>query len=269
MYRFHTPDLRPAGLDAETRSPAGARPRAGPGWAEIDPSGQTASLDPEQLHHARRVLRLNDGDAVEVFDGAGLVGVGTLAGGRVRVESLRWHAPVTPRIEVAAATPKGGHADDMAVMLSQLGADRLIPLRSERSVVDPREGKLQRLRRAMVESARQCKRPYVMEVGPTSTLESVLEAGHALRLIGAPSITQAVGTTRGPLASGGPTEALPPRGTPVADVLVLIGPEGGWTEMELLLAERAGARRWSLGPNVLRIETAACAAVAVLRYLLR
>jgi 16S rRNA (uracil1498-N3)-methyltransferase len=239
MARFYVPDL----------------PGPRPGEADL------VALDDEQSHHARRVLRLREGDEVELFNGAGLVARGRVEAGAaqpgrgarvlVRVLEARLVEADRPRVEIAAAIPKGPRAQDMVEQLSQAGADRLIPLLTERSVVDPRPGKVERFGRIAIESAKQCGRAHVLIVEPPASLEQVLRRQCDVRL----------------LASPGADAALEVRGVAAAaSVLVLIGPEGGWTDAERDQAMRAGCRGWSLGPHVMRIETAAVVAAALVRY---
>src|SRR5690606_34496406 len=103
----------------------------------------------------------------------------------VAVEAVRTDPPMRPRLTVAAAIPKGDRAMDMVAALSQLGVDELAPLAAERSVVEPRAGKLERFERAAVESAKQCGRNHLMAVSPVATLAEVLARPFDQRLIAA------------------------------------------------------------------------------------
>jgi 16S rRNA (uracil1498-N3)-methyltransferase len=224
-------------------------------------------LDDAQAHHARKVLRLRDGAEVEVFSGRGRVGRGVLrseaaaAGARdaaacVALTQVHEVERSRPEIDVAAAFPKGPRADDMVEQLSQAGVDHVIPLHTRRGVVLPGAGKLARYERALIESAKQCGRNFLMTVTEPATLDQVFTRGHDLRLLADPW-------------AAGP-DAPPP--TPqvfraARRVLILIGPEGGWMEDELHAAGHAGCTPWLLGPQVMRIETAAVAAAAIARYL--
>lgn len=142
----------------------------------------------------------------------------------------------------------------MLDQLSQLGVTRFIPMRTQRSVVDPRPTKLDRMARNLIESAKQCGRSHVMEVQPVTTIEALLslhfDPARRLRRIAHPGV--------------GAIEILS-RLHDIDRVLVLIGPEGGFTDEEVALAQSHGCQPWSLGPHILRIETAAAAAAAILR----
>jgi 16S rRNA (uracil1498-N3)-methyltransferase len=219
------------------------------------PTGGTLLLGRDETHHARKVLRLEPGDAIGLLDGRGGVGEGVItawAGGEaiVRVTQARFVERTTPRIVIATAIPKGSRAQDMIDHLSQVGVARVVPLLAERAVVDPGEGKLERFERTVMESAKQCGRAWVMEIGKPMEPKAVLAEAAELKLIAAPG--------SGPL---GHAELAG-----VQSVLVMIGPEGGWTAEELAMANQAGAKPWSLGPHVMRIETAAVAAGAIAGY---
>ena len=214
-------------------------------------------IDPEQTRHLRKVLRCREGDALELFDGQGGLAQAVIAGfegsrAACRVEHVDHYPPLEPHVTVAAAVPKGSRPDDMVEQLSQVGADRFVPIQTQRSVVDPRPHKLERLQRVAVEAAKQCGRLHVLEIEPMVSFSEVLKRSMDLHLIA---------------ATGGKVATLGKRLQSAGSVQVLIGPEGGWTPEELSAAEAAGAVRWSLGPFVMRIETAAPTAVGVLRYL--
>jgi len=213
-------------------------------------------LDPEQTRHLRKVLRRKEGDRVELFDGEGSLGKAVIVGfdgprAMCRVEHVDFEPASQPQITVAAAVPKGGRPEDMIEQLCQVGADRFIPLRTARGVVDPRPQKLERMARQSVEAAKQCGRLHLMQVEDVTDLKDVLAEEADLRLIA---------------STGGKHVGLPERLREAQSVQVLIGPEGGWTPEELSEAEVHDALRWVMGPLVMRIETAAPAAVAVLRY---
>lgn len=267
MHYFHCPTLS-------------ALPKEGLDLPSADTRGALlVYLDLDESRHARKVLRLEPGEVVGLLDGCGRVGTGVLGecgkgqAAEVRVTSYRLVPPTRPAIDLAAAVPKGDHADEMLASLSQLGVTRLIPLRTQRSIVDPRPKKLDKFNRAAMQSAKQCGRAWLMEIAPVATLGEVLAEQHELRLIAA-APEREPGAAAGPGAAGaGVPGAGPTSGPPIEArlraaerVLILIGPEGGWTPEELEEAGRAGAVRWTLGPHVMRIETAAAAAAAVVRY---
>ncbi len=256
MHRFFCPKLAAkqtasgtAGV-ADASGTPGATDATGPGVVIVE-------LEKEESHHAAKVLRLKAGDPVELFDGQGLTGQGSIdrVASRVAVAitSIIESPPPVPRITLATAIPKGPRADVMIEQLSQLGCDRIIPLRTVRSVVDPRDTKLDRFARAAIESAKQCCRAHLMTVAPAVDLRELLNGlrsePHDLHLIAMPGGDRDIASQIAAAKS----------------MLILIGPEGGWTDSEIAAAREAGCKHWSLGPNILRIETAAAAAVAIVR----
>ncbi len=211
-------------------------------------------LEGDEAHHALRVRRLREGDRVELIDGAGTVLPGRVAaadgrGRWIEIEPAGPAArvePVRPRLEVCSAAPKGDRLGAMIDQLSQLGAASWRPLNSARSVVDPREAKLDRLRRVAIESAKQCGRAWVLEIGDAVSLEQALDAPGSTRVL----VCDAGG-------AGAPTD-------PPEAVRLIVGPEGGLSDEELELAGQRGATAVRLGPHTMRIEAAAAAAAAIL-----
>jgi 16S rRNA (uracil1498-N3)-methyltransferase len=150
------------------------------------------------------------------------------------------------RLELAVAMPKGDRADWLVEKLTELGVARLIPLRTQRSVVRPGAGKLDRWRRIVVAASKQCGRNQLMEIAPLTDWP---------RLVSDPNLPRRrlIVDPDGPAATWYASE-----------LIAAIGPEGGWTDEELALANDAGWQRVGLGPRILRIETAAivCASLA-------
>jgi len=215
------------------------------------------TLDADESAHARRVLRLTEGDRVELFDGRGTIASATIRSIRSPVSfdiaERRTVAPPAPAIDLAVAMPKGDRAATLIEKASELAADRLIPLRTERSVVDPGKGKRQRFDRIAIESAKQCGRAHLMAIAPTTPLADLLRtADHDLKLLADPSGDSTV-------------QILHADDPPPQRLIVLIGPEGGWTDDERNAAKHAGFIAWRFAEHILRIETAALAALAILR----
>lgn len=219
-------------------------------------AGSTIQLDKDQARHATRVLRLSEGDAIQLIDGRGTLAQATLIAtspGQTTctVESVQRVPAPSPRIELATAIPKGPRADSMVNDLAQLGTDRLIPLMTRRSVVHPRDNKLERFEKAAAEAGKQSGNAWLMQVNEPTAFEDALVCEAGLKLIADPYAE--------------PIADLPARLQSVRVVRVLVGPEGGLTDQELAAARDAGFLPWRYSPNVLRIETAATAAVAILR----
>ena len=143
------------------------------------------------------------------------------------------------------AVPKGGRMDLVVEKATEVGAARIVPLLTERGVVNPREGKVGRWRRVADAASRQSRRLNVPEVAePVPFEDAVSKVGEAGVLLHNGPGLQPFEAFIEPLAS------------------LFVGPEGGWSEGELHLAEEAGIAFGSLGPYRLRSETAGIVAVA-------
>lgn len=195
-----------------------------------------------------KVLRGRVGDTLEVVDADRRLFVAELRGGEEAavLEALEApHAEDGVEVSLYQAVPKGGRMDLVVEKATEVGVTRVVPLVAERGEVNPRDGKVERWRRLAEAAARQSLRMGVPEVpGPVYFPEAVREAGRG-------------GVLLHNAANLDPLEAVV--GSPVS---LFVGPEGGWSEEELRLAEEAGFAFASLGPYRLRSETAGMVAVA-------
>jgi len=226
----------------------------------LDPDGQSMAIDGEQARHAVRVRRMESGEPLILLDGQGRTASATVEGSDkngpdrswrllVRISNVTLHPRPRPAVHVLCPAPKGDLLETMIDQLSQVGATSWQPLDTERSEREPRQGKLDRLIRVARESAKQCGRPWFLEIGDGMTFE------------------QALGLPGAVLADA---NAPPPAGVfanAPADrwqegIFVLVGPEGGFSERERSNARKAGLSSVGLGPHVLRIGTAAVVAAA-------
>ena len=207
-----------------------------------------------EAHHLIHVMRARIGDEVELFDGSGAEFVATVERlGRAEVElAISSRAEVdreSPRpCTLAVALPKGDRQQWLVEKAVELGIARLVPIVTARGVAQPTDNALARLRRAVVEATKQCGRTRLMAIDAPSTWPALLAESSTSqrRLIAHP---------------GGVSlrTALPAEGP----LLVAIGPEGGFTDQEVQQALAAGWQQASLGPRILRIETAAIFVAAV------
>jgi 16S rRNA (uracil1498-N3)-methyltransferase len=158
-------------------------------------------------------------------------------------------SPTNPcSVNLATAIPKGERFDWLVEKATELGVDRLTPLVTERSVVDPRGTKLDRLRRTIIEASKQARRTRLMDLDPPRAWpELVQSTTGALCLIALP---HGQPPSRWPCLIG------------LEAVVLAIGPEGGFTPAEEDLARSTGWHPIKINPNVLRIETAAIAGTA-------
>jgi 16S rRNA (uracil1498-N3)-methyltransferase len=220
------------------------------------PAGNRAFLEGDEARHVARVMRARTGDSLEVFDGQGRWWTATITEidrGKVELELGTGSSEPTAaggRLTLAVALPKGDRQKWLIEKLTELGVDRLVPLQTTRGVAEPTAAAIERLRRGVIEACKQCGRCRLLEITAPGTLQSIVSlAPPARRLLADPAGR--------PLAAA----ATPANG----DLLVAVGPEGGFTAEEVAAAEAAGFRRVSLGPHILRIETAAIAMAAAYR----
>ncbi|MCU0958542.1 MAG: 16S rRNA (uracil(1498)-N(3))-methyltransferase [Pirellulaceae bacterium] len=209
--------------------------------------GDQVLLTGSEAHHLLHVMRAAIGDEVLLFDGSGCEYVARVErlGRRDAALRVRHGRPVDRELPgefvVGVALPKADRQRWLIEKLVELGATRLVPLRTQRSVVHPDPHAAARLRRSVIEASKQCGRLRLMEVAPLVTLAEYLAAAPA-------------GACRWLADPAGD----PPHGAAAAASgwFVAVGPEGGWTADE---QGAARARDWqivSLGPRTLRIETA-------------
>ena len=225
-------------------------------------------LDRDEAHHARDVLRLGVGDAVELFDDAGAVARGVIersdAGGAgvARVDHVEQRQP-TSGLTIASAVPKGERAEWMVEKLSELGVDRFIPLAAARSVVLPAgKNKRARWQRIATEAAKQSRRVGVMRIEDLTELA---------RLHTPSPGTPGEGWGEGSfyyldtdLAAQSLLDHLQSQIPNLkSQITLLIGPEGGWTPDETALMRDRGLTPVTLTATILRVETAAVSAAAI------
>ncbi|MEQ9453802.1 MAG: RsmE family RNA methyltransferase [Phycisphaeraceae bacterium] len=217
-------------------------------------------LDPEEARHATRALRLEHNSPIELVDGSGRIARGRLqfVGKKavsVVIESVVVAPAPRPLITIASAIPKGSRAEDLIDLLVQTGADRLVPLDAERSVVHPGVGRSDRWHRRALAGLKQSRRVHGMGIDSPARPADLVSWSQPLRLF---ADTQ-------PKVEAGIDASM----QKAAEVAVAIGPEGGWSDAERVMLLDAGWQPWSLGATVMRVETAAATACAVIRYLTR
>lgn len=212
------------------------------------------TLDGDEAKHLGTVRRFGPGDHVTLFNGEGNEYPAIVTEAGKRSISLKIESVETPNRErlfpltVASAIPKGDRSDFLIEKLVELGATKFIPLITERSVVIPKPDKREKWERAVIEASKQCGRNVLMTVDYPTLWDALLQRFTNV-------------TARFVLHTG---LDLPPMTQANEAVWIAIGPEGGLTETELSDAIEAGWQLRSLGPRVLRMETAAMAAAAIL-----
>jgi 16S rRNA (uracil1498-N3)-methyltransferase len=213
------------------------------------------TVDGDEGRHIARVLRAVPGDLLELFDGRGGAAEAEVTTvGRNEVECVvRAVADPAdgsglPELHIGVALPKGDRQKWLVEKATELGVTCITPLTSERSVAAPGKA-VERLQRTVIEACKQCRRNRLLEILPPQPVADFFAQAdrNALRLIADPG-----GTGIGEIA-------------PTPTAFVAIGPEGGFSPPEVEQAVAAGWQAVSLGPTILRVETAVAAVAAWVR----
>jgi 16S rRNA (uracil1498-N3)-methyltransferase len=225
-------------------------------------AGRLADLPAETAAYAVRVLRLRSGDPLVVFNGRGGEYRARLAAGShgrtlVEVESHSDRECESPLpVTVGLGVSRGERMDHGLQKATELGAEALVPLLTERCVVqlDPERAasRLEHWRHILASACEQCGRNRLPRLGPVTPIADWLaQAGGGARFVLSPTGEASL-------------RDLP---APTGPVVLLIGPEGGLAPAELALARSAGFATLRLGPRTLRTETAVVAALAAIQGL--
>lgn len=208
-----------------------------------------------EAHHLSRVMRAQVGDEVVLFDGSGAEFDGRIvriskSAVELRIEERREVDRELPfRLSLAVALPKGDRQRWLVEKAVELGVFRLVPLVTTRGVADGRAA-IERLQRGVIEASKQCGRNRLMEIAsPRAWSDLALDYGgrSALRLFAHPLGDANANSFEGRLAKID------------GEVLIAVGPEGGWTDGEVEIARQNDWQFVDFGPRILRVETAAIA----------
>ena len=226
--------------------------------------GTELSLAPDEAAHAAKVLRLKPGDGVTLLDGAGVIARAEITSldkrsVTCRVLEIETPARSAPKLVVCPGLAKNPAMDLIAQKLTELMVDEVRPFISSRSVPklkDP-EARVQRWLKLSRQALKQCGAAWPPEWSAPLELSQILAQPprHALKLMlyedarDAPSLAQALDKRQ-----------------ESSEVWVLVGPEGGFSREEAEAAQTAGWTICSLPGAILRAETAALAAAAVIRF---
>ena len=244
------------------------------------------ALDQGESHHALDVLRMKAGDRATVFNGQGAeatVEFASVEKGKIALRkiSASKSAPLTCALTLGQAIPKGKNMDLIVEKATELGAAGIVPLLSERTVVradaDEALSKRDKWQRVAIEAAKQCGQNWVPAVAKPQTPKEFFQSGEKFDLMLIASLQPDSRKLKEVLAEAGAifvlradgefAHALAEAGAKkFARVLILVGPEGDFTPAEINLAKNAGCRPITLGPIILRTETAAIYCLSVLSH---
>ena len=232
--------------------------------------GATLVLRGQEAHHALLVLRLQRGEQVVVLNGAGgeytcnveEQGRDEL---RLSVTGKKTTPPPAFAMTLLQAIPKGKHFDDIIQKATELGVSRIVPLLSERVSIrldaDAAAKKAEKWRHVAIEAIKQCGAAWMPKVEAPTDLKSFLACKEEFEL---PLIASLQPGSRHAREYFREFEAA--HGRKPKSVCVWIGPEGDFTPEEITAIESSGARPITLGPLVLRVETAAAYCLSILNY---
>jgi 16S rRNA (uracil1498-N3)-methyltransferase len=224
--------------------------------------GSRIELDEDESRHAAQVLRARVGEGFEVLDGAGHIF-------KCEVESIQKKSVALSVLErtttaykptditLFQAVPKGKVMDWIVQKATELGVARIVPVITERTIVeiDADSAKVEKWRAIAIESIKQCGAPFLPKV------DAPLPFAAAMKQLGGLALVAALHTSAGEMHEFFGKDARP--------VQLWIGPEGDFTPTELQQLVAAGAQPITLGPLVLRCDTAAISALALASYQLR
>jgi len=231
-------------------------------------SGASVVITGPDVNHIRNVLRMKAGNTIVFFDEAGFdhhAKIVAISSRRVEAAIYRKSPSRTePQliISIAQAYLKDRKMDTIVRQITELGVANWIPFTSARSVATPDHGRyetrLDRWGKITAESLKQCGRNKTPTIWPLKTFEDVLRLGEKsdVAVVFWEKETTVVSRTN-----------FPDRADPVAAVLAVLGPEGGFTEEEIKLARDSGFQTAGLGPRILKADTATVAACTIIQYL--
>src|SRR5712672_1094337 len=235
-----------------------------------DPRG--LALRGSEVHHARNVLRMQAGDKLVLFNGEGrelTAEITDVADHEIRLRKLHESemAPLRCRIVLGQAIPKAKNMDLIVQKAVEIGATEIAPIISDRTIVqvdsENAAQKQSKWQQIAVEAAKQCGQNWLPHVHPPRKLSEFFSPAAAesfdLQLIG--SLQPGARHLKQVLADYSNEHQRLPR-----SVLMLVGPEGDFTPAELALARRNGCQPITLGPIILRVETAAIYCLSILSY---
>ena len=226
---------------------------------------ENVRIDGEQAHHILNVFRLKAGDEIVLFDGSGVECRGVIE----KVQRSALDARIISRetvdrepqilVTLALSIPKSKKMNLVVQKCAELGLKTLIPIYTDRTVVRVKEkasAKTQKWQRIAEESSKQSGRNMVLEIAKPQKFSQVIAGNkdYDVRLLASTcgenlSLSAALG-----------------KHPDAKRIIYIIGPEGGFTDEELKLAESSGWQFVSLGKSILRVETAAIAAIAMILY---
>ena len=232
---------------------------------------ESATLDSKESHHCLQVLRLEEGNRITVFDGCGresMATIGSIVAGKVSLHLTASATTPSPpcAITIGQAVPKGKNMDLIVQKAVELGAAHIAPLLSDRTVIqldsDDSSKKQEKWQSTVIEACKQCGQNRIPSVAlpvPPRDFFQIPPQKNALLLIA--SLQPDARPIKTVLKDYRQSHNAFPK-----DVTVLVGPEGDFTPAEIALSKSHGYQPVTLGPIILRTETAAIYCLSVLEH---
>ena len=222
---------------------------------DLPAAGGLIQLADDEAQHATRVMRVEIGDKIILFDGRGNEAEAEIISATRRECHCRSEPALavdresSTRLHLAIALPKPDRAKELIERLTELGVDTVTPIVGARTQREPSASLIEKLRRAVIEASKQCARNRLLAVQDPVSLADFLS-----------NIDKAA--TRWVAHPTG-AEILSPGRNSNQNLIALVGPEGGWTDEEVEESLANGFEAVSLGKRILRIETAAALIAAI------
>lgn len=220
---------------------------------------QIPVISGSDVHHIKDVLRMKAGDPLELLDGTGQIysaKISEIKKDKIMCEVISSQVEekaLKLKVTLAQCLPKAKKMDLIIQKCTELGVYKIIPVLSERSI--SKAEKQERWKKIAKEAAEQSGRSTIPEIAPLTGFENVLKIKEKFDLALIPWELEKENSLKNALTTHQPN-----------NLLILIGPEGGFSRSEIGLARSAGFIPVSLGPAILRTETAAMAMLAMINY---
>lgn len=226
-------------------------------------SGDQIVLDEAESRHLAKVLRAEVDQEIEILNGqgqtglAGIIEISSQKSVRIEILEVQNHTRLGPHLHIACSPVKSSLWEDSFEQAIELGMNEFTPLISEHSIVvwDQKKTakKLERLEKLARERLKQCEQPYLPKINPPTELKDFLTAC-AEKESNVWAMQERADKFLPDICE--------------EEMIILIGPEGGWSENEVEMFEKSGVKPMNLGSMILRTETAflsACATVLALK----
>ncbi|HYE32956.1 MAG TPA: RsmE family RNA methyltransferase [Methylomirabilota bacterium] len=233
-------------------------------------SNATLTLSDREAHHATNVLRLKVRDRIVALDGQGSEFLCEIAdisrkGGQLKVLSRTSIRPLPYQLTLIQAVPKGKAMENIVQKATELGAIGIVPLLSERTVVqlddEDAGAKVEKWTETCIEAIKQCGSAWLPKIDPPTSPTAFLNRGERFDLQLLASLQSDTQHPRAILDA-----YFEERKKHATSIAIWVGPEGDFTPAEINMARNAGALPVTLGPLVLRSDTAAIYSLSVLNY---